>query len=214
MAEKNFEGCGGLELTHEITITIAGHACTLLLHRDTDYYPKLDTVLVYPGAFVTEKTVDEFGSVAIQGEEILEGEAWQDGVVILAWDDIRRGARGRRKGFNVVIHEFAHQLDMENGAADGFPEIADRALCEAWPRVLQREFDQLNDDLDKGRHTLIDSYGAESPAEFFAVISECFFELPIELSRRHTELYGLLKQFYRQDPAAVVAGLRQQPPDV
>lgn len=205
IAEKNFEGCGGLELTDEIKITIAAYACILLLHRDSTYYPRVDTVLVYPTAFVAEAMLDEYGPVEIHGEEVLSGEAWQQGVVILSWYDFE--TRSSSSGSNVILHEFAHQLDMENGEADGFPDIVERELLQVWPTVLQHEFDQLNKDIDCGRPTLIDPYGAESPAEFFAVATESFFEAPCELTRRHPDLYDVLRRFYRQDPAAVLGRL-------
>jgi len=211
VAEKSFEGCGGLEMTDEIRVITAAHGCLLLLHRDTDYYPRLDAILVYPRAFVAETTIDDLGSVAVRGEEVRAGEAWQRGVVILAWDGVLRGAFSARDGYNVALHEFAHQLDLEGGPADGFPAIADRALRAAWPDVFQREYDQLQRDLDRRRRTLIDPYAAESPAEFFAVVTECFFEIPARLRRRHPELYDALQRFYCQDPAALAAGPDRRP---
>ena len=205
VAEKNFEGCGGLDMTDEIRVIVAGHAGILLLHRPTDYYPRLDSILVYPRAFVAETTVERLGPVAVRGEQVRAGEAWQRGVVILAWDGVLRAALNDRDGYNVAIHEFAHQLDMENGAADGYPAIADRALRAAWSGVFQREYDQLQHDITRRRRTLIDPYAAESPAEFFAVVTECFFEIPARLQRRHPDLYEALERFYRQDPAGLVS---------
>jgi len=204
-AEKNFEGCGGLDLTEEMRVTIAAYACILLLHRDSDYYPRVDTILVYPTAFVTEAMLDEYGPIEVHGEEVLSGEAWQQGVVILSWFDFETRPHG--SGSNVILHEFAHQLDMENGEADGFPDITDRDLLTAWPNVLQREFDKLNDDIYHGRPTLIDPYGAENAAEFFAVGTEMFFEMPGELKRAHPALYDVLSRFYLQDPASISARL-------
>lgn len=207
LAEKNFEGCDGLEMTDEVRVTVAAHACALLLHRDADYYPRLDTILVYPSTFVSETTINRLGPVVIRGEEARVGEAWQRGVVILTWDGILRSIRKTEPGFNVAFHEFAHQLDMENGAPDGLPVIADPDLRAQWPEVFQREYDQLRYDIEHGRPRLINDYGAHSPSEFFAVLTEYFFEVPRPLRRRHPELYDCLQRFYQQDPAALVANL-------
>lgn len=201
LGEKHFEGCGGLELTDEIRLTVAGHACVLLLNRETDYYPRLDTVLVYPQSFVVDTTVDHVGEFALEGEEVRDGEAWQRGVVILAWDGVLHDARTGHDGFNVAFHEFAHQLDMENGEADGCPELESSELAREWGMVFGWEYEKLNADLDAGRPTLIDEYGAEDPAEFFAVLTELFLERPRPLRRRHPDLYRLLSAYYRQDPA-------------
>ncbi len=213
LSEKNFEGCGGLELSDEILVTVAGYACILILNQDTDYYPRLDTVLVYPTAFVMETTLDGFGELEVHGEEIHSGEAWQQGVVILAWEDIEHGGQREHPGFNVIVHEFAHQLDMENGEGDGFPLLVDTELRKRWPEVFRREYNLLVDNVDSGRATLLDPYGAESPAEFFAVVTEAFFGLPVEMARAHPELYTLLSRFYEQNPADKIRRLREPTQD-
>jgi hypothetical protein len=205
LAEKNFEGCGGLTLTDEIKATVSAYAAILLLHRNTDYYPRLDTILVYPTAFVVETTVPGYGPVEVEGEEVRLGEAWQRGVVILSWDSVRRSFRNPRDGYNVPLHEFAHQLDMENGDADGMPALEDADLRACWPEVLGAEYSKLSDDLDHNRPTLIDEYGERDPAEFFAVVTELFFERPAALKRRHPRLYEVLQAYYKQDPAAVLS---------
>lgn len=201
MAEKSFEGCGGLTLTDEVKITVAAHACILLLHRDANYYPRLCSILVYPGAFVSETHTQRAGGAAIVGHEARVGESWDTGAVIFAWDDVRHSFRHPHDGHNVLFHEFAHQLDQANGEADGFPPIADRALAAAWGSIMQEEYERLLNDVERRRRTVIDSYGAEDPAEFFAVVTECFFEAAIALRDKHPELYELLARFYNQDPA-------------
>ena len=205
MAEKNFEGCGGLALTDEIRMLVAAHAALLLLHRKSDYYPALVSILIYPSAFVVDATFSGPGHIEFEGEEIRLGEAWQRGVVILSWDSVRHGFRNPRDGYNVALHEFAHQLDMENGAADGYPALSEPALRKVWPVVFEKEFRQLTEHLDRGRPTLINEYAEQNPAEFFAVVTELFFERPAALKRRHPELYDALRRFYLQDPASVLA---------
>src|SRR3954470_8128389 len=201
LAEKYFEGCGGLELDDEIKVTIAAQACLLLLHRDTDYYPRLVTILVYPAAYLANSVEPMGAGVVLEGQEIRLGEAWKTGVVVLSWDDVRDGSLALRAGRNLVLHEFAHQLDMEDGAADGTP-LLDRRQRRAWAEILGGEDARLRRDCVLGRSTVLDKYGATDPAEFFAVATECFFETPERLRRRHPGLYGQLRAFYRQDPAS------------
>ncbi len=200
LAEKHFEGCGGLELTDEIKVTIAAQACLLLLHRATDYYSRLVTILVYPRAYVGHSVQPLGGGAVIEGEVGRLGEAWQSGVVVLSWDDVQAGASDIHDGHNVVLHEFAHQLDQEDGSADGAPILERRSQYVAWARVLGAEYAQLRDDRDHGRKSVLDDYGATNPAEFFAVATECFFEKPARLRRKHPELYEELKEYYQQDP--------------
>lgn len=200
LAEKKFEGCGGLELTDEIRVTIAAQACLLLLHRETDYFPDLEVILVYPHAYVANTRTHVGGGIAIADEQTRLGQS-APGVVVLAWDAVRRSATDAH-GHNVTLHEFAHQLDQEDGAADGAPLLDKRAMYTAWARVLGEEFARLVDDVDKHRKSDIDAYGVTSPAEFFAVVTEMFFEKPEPLKRRHPDLYEQLAFFYHQDPAA------------
>jgi Mlc titration factor MtfA (ptsG expression regulator) len=211
MAEKSFEGCGGLELTDEIKITIAAQACLLLLRRQTDIYRRLISILVYPTAYVA-KSVEPIGrSVALEGEQVRLGEAWKSGVVIVSWDELEATSQGRRYGRNLVLHEFAHQLDMEDGAADGTPILESRRHYERWVKIFGDEYDRLRRDSALGRYSVLDEYGATDPAEFFAVATECFFEKAGVLQKRHPALYEELKSFYRQDPARLVAP-SQSPP--
>ncbi|UCD75271.1 MAG: zinc-dependent peptidase [Phycisphaerales bacterium] len=201
--EKRFEGCGGLELTDEIRLTIAAQACILLLNRETKYYPGLKSIYVYPHAYVAEAKVRLPDGTVIEGGQVRLGESWSRGSLVLAWDHARRGAADIRDGRNVVLHEFAHQLDTADGYADGAPTLPERSMYVAWARVLGEEYRQLIDDLENHRRTLISDYGATSPAEFFAVVTECFFERSVKLKRRHPELYEQMAAFYRQDPAAL-----------
>jgi Mlc titration factor MtfA (ptsG expression regulator) len=204
LAEKQFEGCGGLTVDDEMRVTIAAQACLLLLHRKSDMYPDLDSILVYPHAYRATGRHRE-GLLVVEAEEVRLGESWSRGSVILAWDHVLRGAHFMDDGHNVVLHEFAHQLDAEDGAVDGAPALGDRARYASWARVLGSEFAELVDEIHRGKASDIDAYGATSPPEFFAVATEMFFERPTALKRRHPDLYEQLASFYRQDPAEVVA---------
>ncbi len=200
LAEKDFEGCGGLELTEEMMLTIAAQACILLLHRETDVYPDLDVILVYPSAYRAPHLAAE-GGIVLEGEQTRLGESWTRGIVVLAWDHVLSGAAQPADGQNVVLHEFAHQLDGEDGVMDGAPDLGSRARYTSWAQVLGDEYQELSERLHAGRPTEIDAYGATNPAEFFAVVTELFFEKPIAMRKRHPELYAELAGFYKQDPA-------------
>jgi Mlc titration factor MtfA (ptsG expression regulator) len=204
LSEKHFEACGGLELTDEIKVTIAAQACRLLLHRQTDYFPRLITILVYPAAYIAKSVLPIGGPAVLEGEQVRLGEAWKSGVVVVSWDDVRATALGLTSGRNLVLHEFAHQLDMEDGSADGTPILERRSQYAAWAKVLGEEYQRLRRDDALGRYTVLDGYGATDPAEFFAVATEAFFETPQSLRKRHPELYEQLKSFYRQDPVRLV----------
>ena len=193
----HFEGCGELELTDEIRVTIAAHACMLLLNRTAAVYPGLRTILVYPSTYVAGKkglfTNESPGSVRL-------GESWNSGVVVLAWNSVKGGATNFDDGHNVTLHEFAHQLDQADGEADGAPGLEDRSSYRTWAKVLSREYKALRKRSKKGRRTVMDSYGATNPAEFFAVATETFFEKPKQMKKKHAELYEELKQYYKTDP--------------
>jgi MtfA peptidase len=203
LAEKNFEGCGGLELTDEIRVTIAAQACLLLLHRDTDYYPDLESILVYPHAYVARDTRQKLGGTVVVGDQARLGESWVSGCIVLAWDHVKSGASNIHDGHNVVLHEFAHQLDAEDGDMDGAPQLETRSLYSAWAHTLGAEYTDLLERIEAHRPSDIDGYGATNPAEFFAVLTETFFEQGAKLKRKHPELYAVLADFYRQDPAAL-----------
>ena len=202
LSEKRFEGCGGLEITDEIRVTIAAQACILLLHRQTDYYPGLTSILVYPRKYVAERVQEVIGDVVVEGEDVYLGESWHRGAVVLSWADVRRGAANIRSGQNVVFHEFAHQLDSTAGKGDSTPILCDRSRFASWAEALGRDFESFRRLAGRDRGQVLDDYGATNEAEFFAVATECFFEKACELRRVHPELYGALKDFYQQDPAS------------
>jgi Mlc titration factor MtfA (ptsG expression regulator) len=199
--EKHFEGCGGVIVTDEMRVVIAAQACILLLHRPPDYFPLLESILIYPHPFISKVSHRLPGGIVSEENQARDGESWGFGTVILAWDDVLNGARDTNDGHNVVMHEFAHQLDEESGSANGAPVLELRSQYTAWARVLSDEFHKLNLDLKKNRKSVMDKYGATNPAEFFAVATETFFEKPVQLKKKHPELYEELKLFYRQDPA-------------
>ena len=188
--EKLFEGCGGQEITDEIRVTVAAQACVLLLNRPTNYYPKLHTILIYPSAYKQNK--DQPGMIL--------GESWQNGPVVLSWDNVKHGAEDVRDGHNVVFHEFSHRLDQEDGSADGAPILANSGKYTSWARVLGGEYQKFLKKCYNGRRTNMDKYGATNPAEFFAVATETFFEKPRQMSRKQPELYQELKDYYQLDP--------------
>jgi Mlc titration factor MtfA (ptsG expression regulator) len=202
LAEKKFEGCGGLAMTDEIRVTIAAQACILLLNREHDYYAGLHSVLVYPSSYwAPSKFLDPLG-VVHEGDESRLGEAWLRGAIILSWDDVRRDSSDFQDGHNVTLHEFAHQLDQQDGTFDGAPLLEKSSHYRSWARVLMKEYEALGEAAERGQETLIDQYGATDPAEFFAVITEAFFESPKALKEEHPELYAELKKFFRQDTLA------------
>jgi len=209
LGEKHFEGCGGLELTDEIRVTVAAQASILLLHRRTDYYPHLKSVLIYPHAYVARGVHRNQDGMLIVQDEARAGESWGQGTLVLSWEDVKKSASDVHDGHNVVLHEFAHQLDAENGTSDGAPRLPRRSMYLAWARVLGHEYEQLLSDLEHHRRNCIDAYGATNPAEFFAVVTECFFEKPVQLAGKHPELYEQLRAFFRQDPGLLEKAERQ-----
>lgn len=203
LEEKRFEGCAGLRLTDEIRITIATQACLLLLRRKTDYFPRLTTILVYPSGFTVEHERHIEGHIWEEGREGRLGETGrQMRSMVLAWDAAKSGARDPSDGKNLVLHEFAHQLDFEDFAADGVPTLRSRADRLSWSEVMKMEFAALRAADATGIPTLLDTYGASNPAEFFAVTTEAFFERPRALRRQHPRLYAEMERFFRQDPSA------------
>jgi hypothetical protein len=212
VAEKNFEGCGGLEMSDEIRVTIAAQACILLLHREHDYYAGLDSIVVYPRTYSVPVRDAGPGGVVSEHSQARLGEAWLHGTIVLSWDAVKRAAADVHDGDNVVLHEFAHELDQQDGNFDGAPVLSERSRYVSWARVLGAEFQELRDAAEKGRETVLGKYGAKDPAEFFAVITECFFEKPKQLQQKHPELYDELKGFYRQDPAALADASGSGPP--
>jgi Mlc titration factor MtfA (ptsG expression regulator) len=201
LEEKSFEGCAGMDLTDEHRVTIAAYGALLLLHRETDYYPRLDSILVYPSAFhaPVRHPVGEVASIDLEEERI--GESWSAGSLVVSWEDVLDDLADPDAAYSVLIHEFAHQLDEEESMGEGVPALVSGRAYRSWEEIFSREYQAHCDAVDRGARTLLDEYGAESPAEFFAVASEAFFLLPLDLRMRHPDLYCQLASFYRQDPA-------------
>jgi Mlc titration factor MtfA (ptsG expression regulator) len=200
LAEKTFKGCGGLEITDEIKLTIAAQAALLLLNERGSYFSKLRIILIYPSAFIANQT-SSLGGHYLEEKQVKAGESWHIGIVVLSWNDVRRDALNGKDGRNVVLHEFAHQLDQEGGSASGVPILEKKSDYISWARVFSREYETLRSELEHGWETVIDEYGATDPAEFFAVVTETFFEKPFQMERKHPELYNELKRYYKLNPA-------------
>lgn len=201
LAEKNFEGAQGLVVDDEIRVTIAAQACMLLLNRETGYYPKLQSIIVYPYAFISRAMQRNPDGTVTDGGQARLGESWSRGAVVLSWDDVLRGVGDAFDGRNLVFHEFAHQLDGESGPTDGTPDLCGHSRYITWARVLGDEYGSLVNAVRRHQPTFLDRYGATSPAEFFAVVTETFFEMPNQLRSHNPELYDQLRMFYKQDPA-------------
>lgn len=200
LAEKEFEGCDGLEVTEEMRATIAAQACILLAGLDIPCYPELRSVLIYPDAYHAHCRVRGNDGVIIEGREGRSGESWR-GLVVLAWEAVRRGSAETLDRRNLVLHEFAHHLAAESGASDGIPQLQDPKRDRVWRGSLTKAHARLTADVEAGRPTLLRAYGATNTHEFFAVLTETFFEDSAPLRKKFPELYDLLRDFYRQDPA-------------
>ena len=201
LSEKRFEGAAGLKITDEVRVTIASQACILLLHRKTDYYPGLYSIIVYPHSYMASHRVPLGRGVITEEMQARLGESWTKGAVVLSWDDVRSGAADIHDGHNVVLHEFAHQLDGQDGTMNGAPVLSNHLMYESWARVLGREYERLKNDTKLGRATFLNKYGSTNPAEFFAVATEFFFEKPHQLKQQLPQLYDELRLYYKQDPA-------------
>jgi len=200
LSEKNFIGKNGVDITDEIKVTIAAQACLLLLNRSTNYYPKLKTILVYPRAFVKQHQSAGADGVHFTQNMTMSGESWSFGTIVLSWQDTLDGAYLPNDGHNVVIHEFAHQLDQEDGAANGAPILSKEQNYDTWADVFSAQFEALKHQASSGGRSIFDYYGATNPAEFFAVASEVFFEKSDELKQEHPRLYQQFSLYYRVDP--------------
>ncbi len=200
IAEVPFIGCAGQPVDDEVRVTIAAQACLLLLNRGGGF-EGLSEVLVYPGAFAVNRVQMEPGGVQHEGRQALAGESHGRGAVVLSWQDALEGAADPADGRNVVIHEFAHRLDQDHGGANGAPWLGPKRGYEAWSRVLGAEYAALRARVAAGEEGLISAYGATDPAEFFAVVSELYFERPADLRDAHSALYEQLRLAYRVDPS-------------
>ncbi|RFO95984.1 hypothetical protein DIC66_15910 [Rhodoferax lacus] len=200
LAEKPFLGCAGLVVTDEMRVTVAALACVPLLGARRGYYPQLQRILLYPDAFWAQHSRVAEDGVHSDGLHALSGQSWGEGQVLLSWADVLQGASDPTDGRNVVIHEFAHQLDQAKGFANGAPLLTSRKAYHAWSTVMQAEYDALRLRLDHGQDGLIEPYAATDPAEFFAVCSELFFERAAELAAQHPQLFAELRSYYRSNP--------------
>jgi hypothetical protein len=174
----------------------------LLLHRKTDYYPGLSSILVYAGAFIARRVEHLSGGVVAEGPQVLLGESWRRGSVVLSWDDVKHGAADIHDGQNVVFHEFAHQIDGSSGKGDSTAVLKNTSSYIAWARVLQKDYERLRMAAEQNHPAFLNKYGATDPAEFFAVATEFFFEKPNQLKQIHPDLYNELACFYQQDPVS------------
>jgi Mlc titration factor MtfA (ptsG expression regulator) len=200
--EKSLEPAGGHSLDESQCLRIAALACrpVLELERGIDLYAGFKSVIVYPGEFLVRHRAheDEVG-VVHESDDVLSGEAWENGPVVLAWQDVLASGQGR--AFDVVAHEFAHKLDLTDGAINGLPALHRGMSVEAWIETFQAAFDDLTERLERDEETWLDPYAAEDPGEFFAVCSEMFFDVPDELGAAYPQIYAQLAAYYRQDPA-------------
>ena len=200
VAERHWEGCAGLAVTDEMKVTIAAQACLLILNIEHDYFSRVPSILVYPSGY--RAPAERHGPDGTVGPDPGRlGEAWYRGPVILAWDSVLGGGKDAHDGQNVVLHEFAHQLDFLDGYADGTPPLSSREEYRRWRDVMTDEYERLVRESEHGHARVLDAYGATNPAEFFAVATEAFFEKPVQLQKRHPALYEVLRGYYRQDTA-------------
>ena len=198
--EKKFLGCDGFKITDEVRVTIAGKASMLLLNRRTRAYPDLKMVLVYPSAFIAPRIETGLGGIITHGNQTLSGESWSDGRVILAWDHVQKSNGNVADGHDVVLHEFAHQLDSESGSTNGAPRLKNKARYQSWAETMSHEFELLQQAAETQTESVLDYYGATNPAEFFAVATETFFEKTARLAYDHPRLFEQLRAYYQVDP--------------
>lgn len=199
ISRMKFYGCNGQEINDEIRVTIAAEACLLLLNRKTQIYPGLRSILVYPSAFKTNHDRHNPDGTVSRVQLGMLGQSWSNGKVILSWDDVEHGIEDFQDGNNVVLHEFAHQLDSESGSTNGAPRLIKNSY-QSWAKTLSSEYETLVQATEHHLHSVMDYYGATNPAEFFAVCTETFFEKPGQLHGAHPELFDELKTYYCIDP--------------
>jgi Mlc titration factor MtfA (ptsG expression regulator) len=203
--EKTITGAGGLSVDSSMRVYIAAQACLLILNLDLDYFRGWSEVIVYPDTFVISREEYDSSGVVHETRRALAGEAWRRGPVILSWSDARAGASPHGPASNVILHEFAHKLDMLNGAANGMPPLHYGMVREEWTAALSQAYESLYHQVERNHHTAIDPYAAESPAEFFAVLTEVFFQQPDRLNHLYPDVYRQLRLYYRQDPLARIS---------
>lgn len=198
---KEFSAIGGLVLRNDVVVAIAAQACLPVLRLGLQRYDGFVGIVVHPDAVLAARSHMDEDGVVHEYDEPLAGEAMEGGPIMLSWRDVREAGRSAAGGYNVVIHEFAHVLDMADGLVNGAPALPPDLPAAEWAQVMGQAFEQLVRQTEAGEHTLLDGYGAQAPAEFFAVASEAFFVTPRALKAQHPVLYGVLSRYYRQDPA-------------
>lgn len=200
LKEKQFIGCLGLQVTEEMKVTIAAIACLLLFSDRKTYFPNLHSILIYPHAYIVNEIVMSDRYVVEERMVARLGESWTKDQLILSWEQVSQDLLNWQDGHNVILHEFAHQLDQEDGQAEGVPILSRKLDYAVWSKVMTAEYLQLCDAVEHNQKTVMDSYGATNPAEFFAVATETFFEKPKQLNQKHQSLYELLQRHYRLNP--------------
>lgn len=201
LAEKDFHGTHGLQVTDTMRVIVAAQAALLLFNRTPDYYPELHSIVLYPARFIVDREVWDEAGVQRRERRVLSGESWEKGQLVLSWDDTLMGGMDSGDGYNVVLHEFAHQLDHRSGSTNGVPAGLGRRGRAAWSAAFLPAYEHHRRHVAAGEDTWLDPYAAESPAEFFAVLTEYFFELPRELRVEYPAIYARLQDYYRVDPA-------------
>lgn len=200
LAEKDFHGAGGLAVTDAMRLIVAAQAALLLCNRARDYFPDLYSIVLHPAAFVVNREHWDAAGLHHRERQVLSGESWETGQLVLSWDDSLAGGMTAGDGYNVVLHEFAHQLDLGSGAMDGTPRLDSRAERQAWAAAFTPAYAEHCARVEAGEDTWLDPYAATAPAEFFAVLTEAFFELPGELVAEYPAVYACLRAYYRVDP--------------
>jgi len=200
--EKEFTGSGGFTVTDDIALAVAAQACLPVLRLGLEGYRRFVGIVMHADQVVAQRSFTDEHGVVHDYDEVLTGEAMEGGPVMLTWHDVRDAGELADAAYNVVIHEFAHVLDMTDGVPDGVPLLPTQAAREQWLSVLMSEYDRFSERAVCGYETVLDPYGAEGPDEFFAVASEAFFVSPLPMKQEQPALYRLLSSYYRQDPAA------------
>jgi len=199
VAEKTWIGIDDLIVTDEMKVTVAAQASLLLLHIDHDYFARTDEIILHPTSYQTAQRYGRAGMIVDASPDVL-GQAYYRGPVVLSWASALAGGRDEDDGRNLVLHEFAHKLDMADDSSDGTPVLNNRGQYKKWVEVMTQAFNQLCDRTDRRKATLLDKYGSTNEAEFFACVTECFFEKPKKLREKHRDLYDVLREYYKQDP--------------
>jgi len=201
LSEKGIVGAAAFAVTPLMRVLIAMQACAPALWLDADCYDGWENVIVYPDEFIIAREFEDEAGVVHRHREQLAGESMPGGPVVLSWSDVEAGADWESAGMNLVIHEFAHKLDMRNGDANGCPPLPPDMRPNDWQRTMKIAYEHFRARVESEEDTAIDPYAAESPAEFFAVLSEVFFAEPALLLHEYADVYDLLRRYYRQDPA-------------